>query len=75
MFRFLSDIIHGRRSSVAAIVDVHGGIRVVVTPRWRMRFHCGEGERLYIVPGLRVKEPVEWDRVPRVIECALAAIR
>ena len=56
------------RSSVAGIVDVNGGLRVVVTERWRLHSHVGHGERLFIVPGLKVQEPVSWGRVPDVIE-------
>ena len=56
------------RSAVAGIVDRGGGLRVVVTERWRMQFHAGEGEKLYIVPGLEVDEPVDRGNVPYLID-------
>jgi len=33
-----------------------------------MQQHVGHGERLFIVPGLKVQEPVPWGQVPDVIE-------
>lgn len=58
-------------SAVAGILDKTGGIRVVVTEPWRMRHHVADGERLFVVPGLEVEEPVPWDDVPRVIKQTL----
>jgi hypothetical protein len=46
-------------SAVAGILDRSGGLRVVVTESWRMRFHVGPGERLFVIPGLQVREPVD----------------
>lgn len=57
-------------SAVAGIVDRLGGLRVVVTQRWRMRYHVKSGERLFIVPGLEVREPVPWHDIPRVVRAA-----
>lgn len=56
-----------RKSAVAGILDRGGGLRVVVTKRWRMKHHVGPGERLFIVPGLRVREPVSWGAVPALM--------
>ena len=50
------------KSAVAGIVDVKGGLRVVVTQRRRMKYHVALGERLFIVPGLKVQEPVAWGK-------------
>ena len=55
-------------SAVAGIIDRNGGLRVVVTERWRMQQHVGHGERLFIVSDLEVQEPVRWGQVPDVIE-------
>jgi len=55
-------------SAVAGIVDRKGGLRVVVTQRWRMRHHVKRNERLYVVPDLEVQEPVPWNEVPPLIE-------
>jgi hypothetical protein len=49
------------KSAVAGIIDAGGGFRVVVTQRWRMRNHVKKGERIFIVPGLLVQEPVIGD--------------
>lgn len=54
-------------SAVAGILDTKGGIRVVVTPRWRMKYHVKEGEQIFIVPGYKVEEPVPWDDIPKMI--------
>jgi len=49
-------------SAVAGIVDQNGGLRIVVTQRRQMRAHVGKGEMLFIVPGLKVQEPVPWGK-------------
>jgi len=63
------------KSAVAGIVGIDGGIRVVVTPRWRMKYHVGPGERLFVIPGLRVCEPVSWGEIPALINRVNAHIR
>lgn len=55
-------------SSVAGILDKQGGLRVVVTQRRRMHHHVAKGERLFVVPGLEVQEPVPWNDIPAVVE-------
>ncbi len=42
----------------------------MVGPGWDMHVHQHKGERLFIVPGLRVREPVPWNMIPYVIERA-----
>lgn len=54
-------------SSVAGILSPDGGLRTVVTQRWRMKNHVKKGERLFVVPDLLVDEPVPWDKIPFVI--------
>jgi hypothetical protein len=54
-------------SAVAGILDPKGGLRVVVTQRWRMRNHVAKGERLFVVPGFLIQEPVEWNYIPVLI--------
>jgi hypothetical protein len=54
-------------SAVAGILDQKGGLRVVVTQRWRMRHHVKKGERLFVVPDLLVQEPVPWNDIPATI--------
>lgn len=46
-------------SAVAGILSPDGGLRVVVTDTDSFRHHLRPGERLFIVPGLYVMEPVE----------------
>lgn len=46
------------KSAVAGILSRDGGLRTVVTQRWRMRSHLKRGERLFVVPDLLVDEPV-----------------
>src|SRR5258708_30030613 len=48
------------KSVVAGILAAVGGLRVVVTPWQDMRNHVGPGERLFILPHLKVQEPVPW---------------
>jgi hypothetical protein len=54
-------------SAVAGIIDRKGGIRFVVTQRWRMRHHVKKGEMLFVVPGFLIQEPVEWNYIPVLI--------
>jgi hypothetical protein len=63
------------KSAVAGVVDRKGGMRVVVTQPWRMRHHVEDGERLFVVPKLRVQEPVPWDEIPIVIAKAEKHVR
>jgi|SRR5262245_4495429 len=53
--------------SVAGILGPQGSFRVVVTERKRMRHHLAPGERLFIVPGFKIKEPVPWNYIPVLI--------
>jgi len=57
-------------SAVAAIVDVKGRIRIVITERWRMRYHVAPGERLFVVPNFEVLEPVDLAYIPGIVERA-----
>jgi hypothetical protein len=50
-------------SALAGIVDRKGGLRVVVTEEWRMPFHVNRGERAFILPGIKVREPVPWEQI------------
>lgn len=54
-------------SVVAGIIDKKGRLRVVVTQRWRIRHHVKTNERLFVLPGLKVQEPVPWDDIPSLI--------
>ncbi len=49
------------RSAVAGVLSPDGGLRTVVTQRWRMKHHVKRGERLFVVPDLWVEEPVPFN--------------
>jgi len=56
-----------RKSNIAGVMDSYGGLRVVVTERWRMKHHQRHDELLFIVPNFRIAEPVPWERIPEVV--------
>jgi len=56
-------------SAVAGIVNSKGEVaRVVVTQPWLFHHHVKPGERLFIIPGLRVREPLSIGQAIPVIE-------
>lgn len=55
------------KSAVAGILDSYGGLRVVITERWRLKNHKRHDELLFVVPNLKVKEPVPWDMIPWLV--------
>jgi len=57
-----------KKSIVAGIVSPGGGFRVVVEKRHDIHCHVFPGERLYILPGVKVTEPVSFDKVPNLIK-------
>jgi Fe-S-cluster containining protein len=61
-------MVERKPSAVAGILDKKGGLRVVVTQRWRMRHHVGRDERLFVVPDYEVQEPVSVADAPALIE-------
>lgn len=58
------------KSAVAGIVKPDGGFRVVVAHRSTLKYHVAKGERLYIVPGFLVDEPVPYESQANVIDRA-----
>lgn len=54
-------------SAVAGILDPYGGLRVVVDRDSKFRHHVRCDEMPFVVPGLRVREPVPWHQIPFVI--------
>lgn len=56
------------RSRLAGIRDHGGGYRVVVSPLLNMRHHVGKGEQLFLLPKVRIAEPVDWDDNARTIQ-------
>jgi hypothetical protein len=46
------------KSVVAGVVGRNGELRVVICPKRNIAYHLGEDEVLYVLPGLRVQEPV-----------------
>jgi hypothetical protein len=58
------------RSALAGILESGGGVRVVVTEPWRFKFHLQRGERLFIVPGVWLSEPIPYEAWPWTIGAA-----
>jgi hypothetical protein len=57
---------------VAGIIDVHGGLRVVVGTKSSIIANHQARELIFIVPGFRLPEPVPWHQIPgmwRRVEC------
>jgi hypothetical protein len=55
------------KSHVAGIISPNGAVRYVVTEKWRFKYHLQPGERLFVVPKLRVREPIVWEQIPTLI--------
>ena len=55
-------------SVAAGVVDKNGGLRIVVTQPWLVRNHLFEGERSFVVPKLRVREPLTISQAAPIIE-------
>jgi hypothetical protein len=58
-----------KKSHIAGILDAHGGLRVVVGTRSSIyaNYSLSLPEKLFILPGVLVEEPVPWDQVPWTI--------
>lgn len=61
------------KSAVAGVRDRSGGVRVVVTKLWRLHHHVGEGETIYVLPGVWVKEPVPHDDIAPLVHRVVLA--
>lgn len=57
-------------SCVAGVIDRGGGMRVVITSGC-LGCHVGPGERIHVVPGLMVREPVPLEDVPELVRRVL----
>lgn len=56
------------RSAVAGVLERSGAVRVVIGPAGNMQYHVTAGEKLFILPGIEVEEPVAWDSIGDVVE-------
>ena len=57
------------RSFVAGIVDAQGGVRVEINETIEGIMGCvGPSEHCYIIPYMKVQEPLEWEQVPALVE-------
>lgn len=55
-------------SAVGGIVGTEGQVkRIIIAERGRLHLHVQQGERLIVVPGLLVEEPVLWNEIASVI--------
>lgn len=59
-----------KKSAVAGILKPDGGLRFVVTEPDAFHHHVAPGEKLFIVPGLRVREPLSTEQAYPVIKIA-----
>ncbi len=59
-------------SAVAAVLDGYGGYHVVVAKKRDLKHHVRPGQLLLVVPDFHVREPVEYDDIPKVISRAEA---
>ena len=57
-------------STVAAVLDGYGGWHTVVAPRRSLKHHVRPGQLLLVVPDFKVREPVPWNDIPKVIRRA-----
>lgn len=51
-------------SAVAGIVDIYGGLRVIVGPESHMWCHAKADEEVFLIDGLDIEEPVPWEKIP-----------
>lgn len=62
-------------SFVAGVLQIDGGVRTVVTNSLAsLEENVAKGERFFIVPDLLVREPVEWNAIPFVVNSARKAV-
>ena len=56
-------------SIVAGVIDAQGGVRVCVDETIEgIMGVVGPGEHCYIIPNMKVREPVQWEKIPALIE-------
>ncbi|SRR5260221_8443516 len=56
------------KSSVAGIIDIYGGLRIIVAEYRYLFAHIEQGEHLFVVPDFKVHEPIPWNDIPYVIK-------
>lgn len=54
------------KSSVAGIIDQWGGLRIVVAHPRSFKYHLAPGEKLFVVPNMKVEEPVPYFDWPMI---------
>lgn len=52
---------------VVGILDIYGGLRVVITPEEQLGFHALPDEVAFLVPDFQVCEPIEWSAIPYIV--------
>jgi hypothetical protein len=53
--------------ALAGIINIWGGLSIIVTEPWRLVHHLGRGNHLFVLPGIWLAEPVPWHRIPGVV--------
>lgn len=56
------------KSSVAGIIDANGHLRVIISDGCLICHLASMKERLYVVPGLLVQEPVHFSKYPEIVK-------
>lgn len=51
------------KSAIAGIIDAYGGLRIVVAHPKTFKHHLADGEKLFIVPNVSVREPVPYNKI------------
>jgi hypothetical protein len=54
-------------SHVAGVIDTYGGLRVVVGTKRSIRANARCDDLMLIVPELRIREPVQWEKIPWLV--------
>lgn len=57
-------------SPIFGVLDRKGGIRTIISQEWDIAHHLQEGERVFMVPGVRVKDPPDWNQIPWIVRLA-----
>lgn len=61
-------------SRIAGILDSYGGLRVVISLEGSLMEHVLPDEFLIMVRDETVREPIQWDAIPFIVELAELAV-
>jgi hypothetical protein len=52
---------------VAGIVSSDGGLRVIVGPLRSIYANLNDGEKLFILPKIKLRDHAEWNAIPGIV--------